>query len=136
MADYATTTRDTDILTEYIRQALKRAISNKFFPANETTQVVTVDPTLEQDIMASVKQSEQGAYITLDPERVRKLIDNLRTELSKLEGMGSSPIVLTSPIVRMYFRRLVEEYFHDLAVVSYNEVESDVELQSVGMVSA
>ena len=86
--------------------------------------------------MASVKQSEQGAYITLDPDRVRKLIENLRSELSKLEGMGASPIVLTSPIVRMYFRRLVEEYFRDLAVVSYNEVESDVELQSVGMVSA
>ena len=136
LADHATATRDTDLLTEYVRASLKRAISNKYFAGESTVNVLTVDPKLEQDIMASVKQSEQGAYITLDPERVRKLIDNLRTELSKLEGMGSSPIVLTSPIVRMYFHRLVEEYFHDLAVVSYNEVESDVELQSVGMVSA
>ncbi len=136
LADHATATRDTDLLTEYVRASLKRAISNKYFAGESTVNVLTVDPKLEQDIMASVKQSEQGAYITLDPERVRKLIDNLRGELSKLEGMGASPIVLTSPIVRMYFRRLVEEYFHDLAVVSYNEVESDVELQSVGMVSA
>ncbi len=136
LADHATATRDTDLLTEYVRSSLKRAISNKYFAGESTVSVLTVDPKLEQDIMASVKQSEQGAYITLDPERVKKLIDNLRTELGKLEGMGASPIVLTSPIVRMYFRRLVEEYFHDLAVVSYNEVESDVELQSVGMVSA
>ncbi len=136
LADHATATRDTDLLTEYVRASLKRAISNKYFAGESTVSVLTVDPKLEQDIMASVKQSEQGAYITLDPERVKKLIDNLRTELGKLEGMGASPIVLTSPIVRMYFRRLVEEYFHDLAVVSYNEVESDVELQSVGMVSA
>ncbi len=136
LADHATATRDTDLLTEYVRASLKRAISNKYFAGETTVNVLTVDPKLEQDIMASVKQSEQGAYITLDPDRVRKLIDNLRSELSKLEGMGASPIVLTSPIVRMYFRRLVEEYFHDLAVVSYNEVESDVELQSVGMVSA
>ena len=63
LADYATTTRDTDILTEYVRQSLKRAISGKFFPQNETTSVVTLDPKVEQDIMASVKQTETGAYI-------------------------------------------------------------------------
>ncbi|MBR3307285.1 MAG: flagellar biosynthesis protein FlhA [Lachnospiraceae bacterium] len=136
LADHATATRDTDLLTEYVRQSLKRAISNKYFAGETTVNVLTLDPKLEQDIMASVKQSEQGAYITLDPERIRKMIDNLRDELSKLNELGASPIVLTSPIVRMYFRRLVEDYFRDLVVVSYNEVESDVELQSVGMVTA
>ena len=136
LADHASATRDTDVLTEYTRQSLKRAISSKFFPANETTSVITLDPKIEQEIMASVKQTEQGAYLTLDPEKTRAIMNSLEIEVSKLEKMGRSAIVITSPIVRMYFKKLTEEYFRDLIVVSYNEVESNVELQSVGMVTA
>ena len=136
LADYATTTRDTDILTEYVRQSLKRAISNKFFPANETTSVVTLDPRLEQEIMASVKQTEQGAYLTLDPAKTKSIMEALGVEVKKLEDLGKIPLVITSPIVRAYFKKLTEDYYKDLVVVSYNEVESSVELQSVGMVTA
>lgn len=136
LADYAPSTRDTDILTEYVRQSLKRAISNKFFPPNETTSVVTLDPKIEQEIMASVKQTENGAYLTLDPERTKAIIKSVETEIAKLENLGKNPIIITSPIVRMYFKRLTEDYVKDLIVVSYNEVENNVELQSVGMVTA
>lgn len=136
LADYVSTTRDTDILTEYVRQSLKRAICAKFFPANETTSVVTLDPKVEQEIMGSVKQTEQGAYLTLDPEKTKAIIESVRTEVGKLESLGKNPIIITSPIVRIYFKRLTEDYFNDLIVVSYNEVESNVELQSVGMVTA
>ena len=136
LADHAQTTRDTDVLTEYTRQALKRAISNKYFPANETTSVVTLDPKIEQEIMGSVKQTEQGAYLTLDPERTKKIMASVETEIAKLENLGKSAIIITSPIVRMYFKKLTEDYFKDLIVVSYNEVDSNVELQSVGMVTA
>jgi len=136
LADHATGTRDTDVLTEYVRQALKRAISNKYFPANEVTSVVTLDPKIEQEIMSSVKQTEQGAYLTLDPEKTRAIMDSVQTEIAKLESLGKSAIIITSPIVRMYFKKLTEDYFRDLIVVSYNEVETNVELQSVGMVTA
>ncbi len=136
LADYAPSTRDTDILTEYVRQSLKRAISNKFFPPNETTSVVTLDPKIEQEIMASVKQTENGAYLTLDPERTKAIIKSVEAEIAKLENLGKNPIIITSPIVRMYFKRLTEDYVKDLIVVSYNEVENNVELQSVGMVAA
>ncbi|MFR4352142.1 MAG: flagellar biosynthesis protein FlhA [Roseburia sp.] len=136
LADHASTTRDTDVLTEYARQNLKRAISSKYFPANETTSVITLDPKVEQEIMSSVKQTEQGAYLTLDPEKTKIIVASVEEEVSKLENMGKSAIVITSPIVRMYFKKLTEEYFKDLIVVSYNEVESNVELQSVGMVTA
>lgn len=135
LADYAATTRDTDILTEYVRQSLKRAISGKYFPANETTSVVTLDPKLEQEIMNSVKQTEQGAYLTLDPDRTKGIMSSVGTEVQKLENLGKNPIILTSPIVRMYFKRMTEEYYRDLIIVSYNEIESNVELQSVGMVT-
>ncbi len=136
LADHAATTRDTDVLTEYVRQSLKRAISSKYFPANETTSVVTLDPKVEQEIMQSVKQTEQGAYLTLDPEKTKSIMKSLGEEISKLENLGKSAIVITSPIVRMYFKKLTEDYYKDLIVVSYNEVESNVELQSVGMVTA
>lgn len=136
LADYAATTRDTDILTEYVRQSLKRAISGKFFPANETSSVVTLDPKLEQEIMASVKQTEQGAYLTLDPAKTKEIMESVGTEVKKLEDLGKMPIVITSPIVRAYFKKLTEDYYRDLVVVSYNEVESNIELQSVGMVTA
>ncbi len=136
LADYAATTRDTDILTEYVRQSLKRAISSKFFPANETTSVITLDPKLEQEIMASVKQTETGAYLTLDPEKTKVIMKSVGSEVGKLENLGKNPIIITSPIVRMYFKRLTEDYYRDLIVVSYNEIENNIELQSVGMVTA
>lgn len=135
LADYAPTTRDTDVLTEYARQSLKRAISNKFFPQNEVTSVVTLDPKIEQDIMDSVKQTEQGAYLTLDPDTSQSIINAVNEEISKLQNLGKSPIIITSPIVRMYFKKLTSDYFKDLVVISYNEIDSNVELQSVGMVS-
>ena len=136
LADYAVTTRDTDILTEYVRQSLKRAISSKYFPPHETTSVVTLDPKVEQEIMGSVKQTETGAYLNLDPGRIKAVMNSVGKEVQKLENLGKNPIVITSPIVRMYFKRLTEEYYRDLIVVSYNEIESSVELQSVGMVTA
>ena len=136
LADHAQTTRDTDVLTEYARQSLKRAISMKYFPNNETTSVITLDPKVEQEIMSSVKQTEQGAYLTLDPEKTKMIISSVETEIQKLESIGKNAIIITSPIVRMYFKKLTEDYFNDLIVVSYNEVESNVELQSVGMVTA
>ncbi len=136
LADYSATTRDTDILTEYVRQSLKRAISNKYFPQNETTSVVTLDPVLEQTIMSSVKQTEQGAYLNLDPDKTKAIIKSVEQETKKLESIGKTPIIITSPIVRAYFKKLTEDYFKDLIVVSYNEVESNIELQSVGMVTA
>lgn len=135
LADYAPTTRDTDVLTEYVRQSLKRAISSKYFPQNETNSVVTLDPKIEQEIMSSVKQTEQGAYLTIDPEKTQQILKSVEEEVKKLENLGRNPIIITSPIVRMYFKKLIGDYYKDLIVVSYNEIESNVELQSIGMVT-
>ena len=98
--------------------------------------MVTLDPKIEQEIMGSVKQTETGAYISLDPIRIKAVMSSVGKETEKLEQMGKNPIVITSPIVRIYFKKLTEDYYKDLIVVSYNEVDSNVELQSVGMVTA
>ncbi|MBP8969070.1 MAG: flagellar biosynthesis protein FlhA [Lachnospiraceae bacterium] len=136
LADFATTTRDTDILTEYVRQALKRAISARYFAQNDTNSVVTLDPKIEQEIMSCVKQTENGSFINMDPSRTHAILDSVKVEMQKLENLGKTPIIVTSPIVRIYFRKLTEDYYKDLIVVSYNEVDSSVNLTSVGMVTA
>ena len=135
LADYAATTHDTDVLTEYVRQNLKRAISNQYFFSNEPTSVVTLDPKVEQEIMGAVKQTEQGSYLALDPAYTQSLMESIRDEVQKLEELGRAAILITSPIVRMYVKKLTEEQFKTLHVLSYNEIDSDVELQSVGMVT-
>ena len=135
LADYASTTRDTDILTEYVRQSLKRAISNKYFGDSDSSMVVTLDPKVEQMIMSSIKQTEQGAYISLDPAVTKSILKATETEIKKLEDKGQAPIIITSPIVRMYFKKLTADYFRDLIGVSYNEIDSDIELKSVGVIT-
>ncbi len=136
MADYAPSTRDTDILTEYVRQALKRAITARYFATNDTNSVVTLDPKIEQEIMSCVKQTENGSFINMDPSRTHLILESVQKEMQKLENLGKTPIIVTSPIVRIYFRKLTEDYYKDLIVVSYNEVDSGVNLTSVGMVTA
>lgn len=134
LADYAVTTRDSDMLTEYVRQNLRRAISKKYF-SNDVNTVITLDPALEQQIMGSVQQSEQGSYLALDPSLTQRIFDKLNMEVNKLTSMGIQPIILTSPIVRVYFKRLVEQIAPDLVVLSYNELDPSAEIQSVGMVA-
>ena len=134
LANYAHVTRDTDMLSEYVRQALRRAISRKFFD-DRINNVLTLDPELEQRIMGSVQATEQGSYVALDPSTTQKIFDNLHNETQKLTSMGLQPIILTSPIVRVYFKRLVEQVAPDLVVLSYNEIDPKAEIQSIGMVS-
>lgn len=133
LADYASITRDTDMLTEYVRQALRRSISQKYF-ADASNKVITLDPELEQEIMGNVQQTEQGSYLALDPDKTQRIFDSLNREIGKLTSMGLQPVILTSPIVRTYFKRLIEQIAPDLVVLSYNEIEPTTEIQSIGMV--
>ncbi len=126
---------DTDMLTEYVRQALKRSISNDYFDRDNVNSVVTLDPVLEQEIMASVQHSEQGSYLALDPQISNRIFEVVGKEVDKLEGMGYEPIILTSPIVRVYFKRMLEQAYPRLVVLSYNEIDPKIEIQSIGMVS-
>lgn len=134
LADYGTITRDTDLLTEYVRQNLSRAISRKFLN-QQTNNIITLDPDLEQTIMDSVQQSEQGSYLALDPETTQRIFEKLSQEIRRFSSIGQQPILLTSPIVRIYFKRLSEQVTPDLIVLSYNEIDPSIEIQSIGMVS-
>ncbi len=135
LADYSSMTRDTDMLTEYVRQALKRSISSKYFAKDASNQVITLDPAVEQLIMNNIQQSEHGNYLALDPNVSKQIFDRINVEVNKLASRGVQPIILTSPIVRIYFKRMIDQVAPELIVLSYNEVDPNTEIQSIGMVS-
>jgi flagellar biosynthesis protein FlhA len=135
LADYGPITRDSDMLTEYVRQSLARAITKQFIEGKRA-KVITLEPALEQIIMESIQQSEHGSYLNLDPMVSQTILNNLSQQVQKLMTIGEQPIILTSPIVRFYFKRLSEQLAPELIVLSYNEVDTKVEVQSVGVVSA
>ncbi len=133
LADYAPMTKDTDMLTEYVRQSMRRNITKRFL-FDMQAKVITLDPSLEQMIMDSVQQTEYGSYINIEPNTAQRIISNLLKEVQKLSSMGEQPIVLASPIVRLYFKRMTEQVAPGLVVLSYNELDPSVEIQSVGVV--
>ncbi len=134
LGDYAALTKDTDMLTEYVRQRLKRVITERFV-TGKSAKVITLDGSVEDLILDSIRQSEEGSYIAIEPSLVQKIRNSLVKLINNLNMKGIAPIVLTSPMVRMYFRKLIEDYISFLPVLSYNELEPGVEVQSVGMVT-
>ncbi|MDR0248454.1 MAG: flagellar biosynthesis protein FlhA [Oscillospiraceae bacterium] len=135
MSDHAALTRDTDMLTEYVRQALKRHITAKFIP-DRKARVITLDPDLEHLILDNIRQTEHGTYVNLDSDTVSRIFASLRAAVERMNAQGLAPIVLTSPVVRFHFRRMVEQFAPDLVVLSFNELEQSVDIHADGMVSA
>jgi flagellar biosynthesis protein FlhA len=135
LADHGAYTKDPDILTEYVRQALSRQITNQFAPAGETLKVITVGPQLEKKIAESVQQTEHGSYLALDPVSTQQIYQKLNEQVSRQIQAGQQPIVLASPTIRMYLRQIIERTMQDVPVLSYSELEPSVEVQSVGVVN-
>ncbi|BCG59670.1 flagellar biosynthesis protein FlhA [Paenibacillus sp. URB8-2] len=135
LADYGTYTKDPDVLTEYVRQALSRQITQQFSQSGETLKVITVGPSLEKKIAESVQQSEHGSYLALDPVSTQTVYQRLMEQINRLLQSGQQPIVLTSPTIRMYLRQVIERTMQDIPVLSYSELEPNIEIQSVGVVN-
>ncbi|MGE6631417.1 flagellar biosynthesis protein FlhA [Bacillus sp. NPDC077027] len=134
LADYGKLTTDTDLLTEYVRQALARQITAQYARENESLKVVTCSGRVEKVIADSVQQTEHGNYLSLDPESSESVIQSVAKEIEQLSLRQETPILLCSPPIRMYVKQLLERYFPELPVLSYNELEANVEVQSIGVV--
>ncbi|MEA1961741.1 MAG: flagellar biosynthesis protein FlhA [Bacillota bacterium] len=134
LADYSKMTRDIDVLTEYVRQSLKRQISRRY-AENDRIGVLTLDPGLEELLRNSVQQSDYGSYLALDPDVAQTLIDRLNGQINQMNNRGVEPVVLCAPILRIYFKRLVERFIPKLVVLSYNEIETEMDVEVLGMVS-
>nr|WP_150959637.1 flagellar biosynthesis protein FlhA [Aneurinibacillus sp. XH2] len=135
LADYGTYTKDPDVLTEYVRQALSRQITQQFAQGDESLKVITVGPSLEKKIAESVQQTDQGSYLALDPASTQTIFHRLSEQVGKVVQAGQQPVILTSPTIRMYLRQLLERTMQDIPVLSYSELEPSVEIQSMGVVN-
>ncbi len=135
LADYGRVTKDIDLLIEHVRQALARQISKIYQTAEGFIPVITLSPDLEELIRNSVQRTETGVTISIDPQKMRAIIENIAKEVEKLASLGYQPVILCHPGVRPYLRKLIEGVLPQVAVLSYNEIAPGVEVKSMGMVS-
>lgn len=134
LADYAKYTSDVDVLTEYVRQALARQITNQYASGDQSLKVLTVSGKVEKMIADSIQQTEQGNYLSLDPQYSQQILESIAQEVERVALMDQSPVILSSPAIRMYLRQITARYFPQIPVLSYNELEATIEVQSVGVV--
>jgi flagellar biosynthesis protein FlhA len=134
VADYLPTVKDTDLVTEYVRAALKRSITRKYSEVGRI-KVVTLDADIENSIMSSVKKMETGSYLAMDPEQMQSIVQATVNEVNKVRELVEHPIVLTSPIVRIYFKRLIDQFYPNITVLSFNEIDQNVQIQSLGNIA-
>jgi flagellar biosynthesis protein FlhA len=133
LADFGHMTKDPDILTEYVRQALMRTISTPYI-MGKTISVLALDPNIDGMISGSIQHTEHGSYLALDPEKSQKILMTLNKEVNNVGKQGLVPILLTSPISRAYVKRLSERYMPDLVVLSHNEIPPEVTIKNLGLV--
>ena len=134
LGDYGSQVKDTDMLTEYVRQALKRTISRRFSEAGQM-KVISLDDRIENMIMSSVKKMDTGSYLALEPTAIQSIVASATAEINKIKDLVNVPIVLTSPVVRIYFKKLIDQFYPNVAVVSFSEIDNNIQIQALGNIS-
>lgn len=134
LSDYGNQIKDTDMLTEYVRQALKRTISHRFSEAGQM-KVISLDEKIETMIMSSVKKVDTGSYLALDPNTIQGIVSVVTDEINKVKDLVQVPIILTSPVVRIYFKKLIDQFYPNVAVVSFSEIDNNIQIQALGSIA-
>jgi len=134
LGDYGVKIKDTDMLTEYVRQSLKRTISRKFTEANQM-KVISLDPSVETMIMGAVKKLDNGSYLALDQNNIQKIINATTQQIDKIKELVQTPVILTSPIVRIYFKKLIDQFYPNVVVLSFSEIDTQVQIQALGNIA-
>ena len=134
LGDYGAKIKDTDMLTEYVRQALKRTISHKFSEAGQM-KVVSLDGSVENAIVAAVKKVDNGSYLALDQNTIQKIVVSATEQINKVKELVQLPVVITSPVVRIYFKKLIDQFYPNVTVISFNEIDSNIQVQALGNIA-
>ena len=134
IGDHSNVLKDTDIITEYVRQSLKRTITHRFAEAN-SLRVITLDTQIEDLIVSSVKKSDQGSYLAMPPDMIQSIVTASNREIDKIKDVIPTVIVLTSPVVRIYYKKLTEQFIPNITVLSYSEIDSTAQIQAIGNIS-
>lgn len=135
LADFSRMTNDTELLGEYTRQALSKQITEQYAHDGKSLKVITVSGKVEKMIAEGIQQTEHGNYLSLDPESQQSIMQTIHEEAEKISLQEETAILLCSPAIRMYLKQLLERFLPQVVVLSYNELEPDVHVQSVGVVN-
>ncbi|MBU1140551.1 MAG: flagellar biosynthesis protein FlhA, partial [Proteobacteria bacterium] len=133
MADWAPVTKDTDILTEYVRHALARSISSDL-ATDGIIPLITLDKSVEDEIAKSIQHKETGSYLAIAPGKAQLILDSIGQSIP-LFGGGQQPTLLAAPQIRPHVRKLTERYYPSLVVLSHNEILPNVKIKSLGTVT-
>ena len=134
ISDYGSSVKDTEMLTEYIRQSLKRTITRKWSEGGQI-KVITLSTDVEKLIINAINKNDRGSYLSIEPEVMQKIVGQLLEQIKKLKEEINVPIILTSPFVRGYFRKLVDQFYPKAVVLSFNEIDNAVQIQAIGNIS-
>ncbi len=134
LADYGTQTKNADVLTEYVRERLARSIVKPYMDAEGTLAVITLDPQADRTIQESIRQTEGGAYLSLNPVSAQHLVNNINRAVDAAVTAEGQPVVLVSPMARPHVAQLVSRFLPNVPVISQAEIPADIRLQAVGNV--
>jgi flagellar biosynthesis protein FlhA len=133
LGDYSSRTKDLEILTEYVRNALSRAICKQYVDDRDRLWCITLDPALEDLINGHIERSERGATNTMPPQTAQQIVRQVAEKTVELTQTGRSAVVLCSPQIRATLRRMIETGLPHVAVLAYNEIAAEVTVEAVGM---
>lgn len=134
LADWGTRTQDIEVLSEYARNALARTICAQYRDEDGLLRCVTLDPSIEDTINRHVERNERGGFLTLPPTLAKQITQSVADQLSKLTQFGVSPVVICSPQIRLYLRKLLVANIPNIVVLAYNEIVKGIKIESIGMV--
>jgi flagellar biosynthesis protein FlhA len=134
LADWSPVVKDIDTLTEYVRQSLARTITQNYQDDNGEISVLTVDQNIENTMVKSVKASENGTLIAVEPKIATGIMNSLKNNLEKFSVLNRQPIILCSSYIRSYFKKFLNQFAPDINVLSYNEILNNVNIKSLGTV--
>jgi flagellar biosynthesis protein FlhA len=134
LAEYGGTMKDTDSLTEMVRQSLYRTITQSVRSEQGDIPLFTLDRGIEESIAQNIIQTEQGQQVSLDPKITQTILASLNEKIEEATSMGEKMVVLCSPVIRNHFKRLTEKFIPNLVVISHNELSSDANIRSLGTV--
>ncbi len=134
ISDYGSSVKDTEMLTEHIRQSLKRTITRKWAESGQI-KVITLSTEVEKLIINSINKNDRGSYLSIDPDAMQKIVGELLEQITKLKEEFQVPVILTSPFVRGYFRKLLDQFYPKAVVLSFNEIDNSVQIQAIGNIS-
>ncbi|MBE9546715.1 MAG: flagellar biosynthesis protein FlhA [Proteobacteria bacterium] len=134
LADYAPITKNVDILTGYAREALSRTITKQYQDDEENITVAMLSPEIEDKIESAVQHTEYESYVSLDPNFIQKVVNSVQKFINIFTSKGVQPVILCSPNTRTHFRKIIERFLPNVAVLSSNEIAREANIQSLGMV--